>query len=110
MGMIDNWRVRIRYRRISVPSEMTSVLYSSGLNYQASNPLRLELARIKTDITELRVLAATQTTEIGLLKAQLAVANKSIAAVTTGTPVVNASTANTVTNVLASSQPTQTTG
>ena len=110
MGMIDNWRVRIRYRRISVPSEMTSVLYSSGLNYQASNPLRLELARIKTDITELRVLAATQTTEIGLLKAQLAVVNKSIAAVTTGTPVVNASTPNTVTNAPASSQPTQTTG
>lgn len=110
MGMIDNWRVRIRYRRISVPSEMTSVLYSSGLNYQASNPLRLELARIKTDITELRVLAATQTTEIGLLKAQLAVANKGIAAITTGVPVVNASTANTVTNAPASSQPTQTTG
>jgi hypothetical protein len=110
MGMIDNLRVRIRYRRISVPSEMTSVLYSSGLNYQASNPLRLELARIKTDITELRVLAATQTTEIGLLKAQLAVANKGIAAASAAAAAASASTANTVTNAPASSQPTQTTG
>ena len=90
---------------------MTSVLYNSGLNYQASNPLRLELARIKADITELRALTVTQTAELGLLKAQLAVANKGIAAAAAATSASSSvSATNTITNALASSQPTQTTG
>ena len=90
---------------------MTSVLYNSGLNYQASNPLRLELARIKADITELRALTVTQTAELGLLKAQLAVANKGIAAAAAASSSASSSSAtNTITNALASSQPTQTTG
>jgi len=91
---------------------MTSVLYNSGLNYQASNPLRLELARIKADITELRALTVTQTAELGLLKAQLAVANKGIAAAAAAASgsASSASATNTITNALASSQPTQTTG
>ena len=33
---------------------MTSVLYSAGLNYQASNPLRLENNRIRAYLADLR--------------------------------------------------------
>lgn len=35
---------------------MTSVLYSSGLNYQAGNPLRTEIMGIRRELGELRKL------------------------------------------------------
>ena len=51
---------------------MTSVLYSAGLNYQASNPIRLENNRIRADLADLRALLVAQTADLALLKAQVA--------------------------------------
>jgi hypothetical protein len=42
--------------KIKVPttSEMTSVLYGSGLNYQAGNPIRHEINAVRRDVDSLR--------------------------------------------------------
>jgi hypothetical protein len=55
---------------------MTSVLFNAGLNYQNGNPVRLGIEANRSDITELRKLLDVHTTEITLLKARLAVAEK----------------------------------
>ena len=38
------------------PTEMTSVLYSSGLNYQGGNPLGREVRALKSDVEMLKKL------------------------------------------------------
>ena len=42
--------------KIKVPttSEMTSVLYSAGLNYQSGNPVRQEINAVRRDVDSLR--------------------------------------------------------
>ena len=55
---------------------MTSVLFNAGLNYQNGNPVRLGIEANRSDITELRKLLDVHTTEINLLKARVAVAEK----------------------------------
>jgi hypothetical protein len=35
-------------------AEMTSVLYSAGLNYQSSNPVRQEIVAVRREVTLLR--------------------------------------------------------
>jgi len=55
---------------------MTSVLFNAGLNYQNGNPVRLGIEANRNDITDLRKLLDVHTTEITLLKARLAVAEK----------------------------------
>ena len=57
---------------------MTSVLNHGGLNYQLNNPLRIEITRLRADVTDLRSITDAQKAEIGLLKAQLAVVDKKI--------------------------------
>jgi len=75
-------------------SEMTSVLNHGGLNYQLNNPLRIEITRLRADVTDLRSITDAQKAEIGLLKAQLAVVDKKIKelAAAAGTAGTSAST------------------
>jgi hypothetical protein len=35
-------------------SDMTSVLYSAGLNYQMGNPVRSEIVAVRRDVSDLR--------------------------------------------------------
>ena len=46
----------LNYTQLKLPptSEMTSVLYSAGLNYQTGNPLRQEIVAIRRDVDSLR--------------------------------------------------------
>lgn len=37
-----------------MPSEMTSVLYGAGLNYQLGNPVRQEIVAVRRDLDNLR--------------------------------------------------------
>jgi hypothetical protein len=59
---------------------MTSVLYGGGLNYQASNPLRIEIQRLQADVASVRKAIDTVTVENNLLKAKVAVLERSAAA------------------------------
>jgi hypothetical protein len=43
------------FKRFS-PSEMTSVLYSAGLNYQSGNPVRQEIVAVRRELDILRKL------------------------------------------------------
>ncbi len=43
------------FKRCS-PSEMTSVLYSAGLNYQSGNPVRQEIVAVRRELDNLRKL------------------------------------------------------
>ena len=52
---------------------MTSVLYGGGLNYQASNPLRIEIQRLQADVASIRKVLDGFTAENNLLKAKVAV-------------------------------------
>lgn len=77
---------------------MTSVLNSGGLNYQANNPLRIEILRIRSDIADVRSTMDGQKVEIALLKAQLAVSDKKIKELSTAaapatTPAANVTVA-----------------
>lgn len=74
---------------------MTSVLFNAGLNYQNGNPVRLGIEGNRNDIVELRKLLDVHTTEITLLKARVAVAEKEAreakaAAATTAAPSTTA--------------------
>jgi hypothetical protein len=40
--------------KVPTTSEMTSVLYGSGLNYQAGNPVRSEILAVRRDVDSLR--------------------------------------------------------
>jgi hypothetical protein len=42
------------YLKFIIESEMTSVLYSAGLNYQAGNPVRQEIVAVRRDVDSLR--------------------------------------------------------
>ena len=52
-------------------TEMTSVLYGAGLNYQIGNPIRTEITKLNNGATELRNLITAQTAEISALRQQL---------------------------------------
>jgi chromosome segregation ATPase len=58
---------------------MTSVLYSGGLNYQIGNPVRAELASLRTSVADLRKLVDGFTVEIQNLKNDLRNLNKVVA-------------------------------
>jgi hypothetical protein len=60
---------------------MTSVLNLGGLNYQAGNPLRVEIQRINASVVDLRKIVDTQATEINLLRAKVAVLERAVGAV-----------------------------
>lgn len=60
---------------------MTSVLNLGGLNYQAGNPLRVEIQRINASVVDLRKIVDTQATEINLLRAKVAVLERAAQAV-----------------------------
>ena len=47
---------------------MTSVLYSSGLNYQLGNPIRSELNNLRTSVAELRKAVESFSVELQNLK------------------------------------------
>ena len=76
---------------------MTSVLYSSGLNYQSGNPLRTEIRGLRASITELETLVREQSNQIAILKSQTAALEKSVSRLSTATAsaVASASTAST---------------
>ncbi len=74
---------------------MTSVLFGGGLNYQASNPLRIEIQRLQSDIAGIRKTIEGVVAENNLLKAKVAVleraaATKPAAAAAPTTPVAAA--------------------
>ena len=58
---------------------MTSVLNLGGLNYQNGNPLRVEIQRINTGIVDLRKITDAQALEINLLRAKVAVLERTVA-------------------------------
>ena len=51
---------------------MTSVLYGSGLNYQAGNPLRSELIQLRREVVELRKLLDDSATEAKVYRKYIA--------------------------------------
>jgi septal ring factor EnvC (AmiA/AmiB activator) len=57
---------------------MTSVLYSAGLNYQLGNPVRSELANLRTTVTEVRKLVEGYQTDINNLKNDMKSLTKNI--------------------------------
>ena len=57
---------------------MTSVLYSAGLNYQGSNPIRTEIRGIRNEVTDLRTLVTKQAEVIDGLVTRLTAAEKSL--------------------------------
>ena len=59
---------------------MTSVLYGGGLNYQASNPLRIEIQRLQADVASIRKVLDGFTVENNLLKAKVAVLERAAGA------------------------------
>lgn len=59
---------------------MTSVLYGGGLNYQASNPLRIEIQRLQGDVASIRKVLDGFTAENNLLKAKVAVLERAAGA------------------------------
>lgn len=59
---------------------MTSVLYGGGLNYQASNPLRIEIQRLQADVASIRKVLDGFTAENNLLKAKVAVLERAAGA------------------------------
>ena len=59
---------------------MTSVLYGGGLNYQASNPLRIEIQRLQADVAAVRKSVDTIVAENNLLKAKVAVLERAAGA------------------------------
>jgi hypothetical protein len=83
------------------PLQMTSVLYSAGLNYQGGNPLRTEIRGLRASITALEALAQDQASQIAALKAQTAALEKAVRAVTAAT-AATAATANAVANPVTS--------
>ena len=60
---------------------MTSVLYSAGLNYQSSNPLRTEIRGIRSELEELRKLIVNQADVINGLNVRLVATEKTLKAV-----------------------------
>ena len=40
--------------KVHTPTEMTSVLYGSGLNYQMGNPVRQEIVAVRREVDSLR--------------------------------------------------------
>jgi predicted nucleic acid-binding Zn-ribbon protein len=65
---------------------MTSVLYSAGLNYQGSNPLRTEIRGIRNEIDELRKLIINQADAINVLNTRLAASEKALKAAVASIP------------------------
>jgi hypothetical protein len=65
---------------------MTSVLYSAGLNYQGSNPLRTEIRGIRNEVEELRKLIITQADAINGLNSRLIVTEKALKAANASAP------------------------
>lgn len=80
-------RVQPRRAIRSPSSRMTSVLYGGGLNYQASNPLRIEIQRLQADVASIRKALDAFTAENNLLKAKVAVLERAAGAKPTGAPV-----------------------
>ena len=80
---------------------MTSVLNHGGLNYQLNNPLRIEITRLRADVTDLRSITDAQKAEIGLLKAQLAVVDKKIKDLAAAAACTAGSSASTSASVVA---------
>lgn len=65
---------------------MTSVLYSAGLNYQGSNPLRTEIRGIRNEVEELRKLIINQADAINGLNTRLAATEKALKAAVAAIP------------------------
>uniref|UniRef100_A0A6C0APN9 Uncharacterized protein n=1 Tax=viral metagenome TaxID=1070528 RepID=A0A6C0APN9_9ZZZZ len=75
---------------------MTSVLYSAGLNYQGSNPLRTEIRGIRNEVEELRKLIVNQADAINGLNTRLVSTEKALKAATAAATAPTATPANTV--------------
>lgn len=58
---------------------MTSVLYSGGLNYQLGNPVRAELASLRTQVADLRKLVDAFQADNAFLKNELKNMTKNVA-------------------------------
>lgn len=69
---------------------MTSVLYGGGLNYQASNPLRIEIQRLQADVATVRKSIDTITAENNLLKAKVAVLERAVSTAPKAAPAAAA--------------------
>ena len=76
---------------------MTSVLYSAGLNYQGSNPLRTEIRGIRNEVEELRKLSINQADAINGLNTRLLATEKALKAAVAAIPATTA-TATTTSN------------
>jgi septal ring factor EnvC (AmiA/AmiB activator) len=74
---------------------MTSVLYSAGLNYQGSNPLRTEIRGIRNEVEELRKLIVNQADAINGLNSRLISTEKALKAATASIATAAASSTNT---------------
>jgi hypothetical protein len=72
-------RVQPRHFIHSSNARMTSVLFGGGLNYQASNPLRIEIQRLQSDIAGIRKTIEGIVAENTLLKAKVAVLERAAA-------------------------------
>jgi AraC-like DNA-binding protein len=57
--------------KFRIQSEMTSVLYSGGLNYQAGNPVRQEIVAVRREVDSLRKQVDLLTEENGMYKKYL---------------------------------------
>jgi len=57
--------VHFRYK---IDSEMTSVLYSGGLNYQSGNPVRQEIVNVRREVDSLRKQVELLVEENAVLK------------------------------------------
>lgn len=76
---------------------MTSVLYSAGLNYQGSNPLRTEIRGIRNEVEELRKLIINQADAINGLNTRLVATEKALKTAVAAATATTASTASTAT-------------
>ena len=75
-AVVNAFITRIQLYRYGL--EMTSVLYSAGLNYQGSNPLRTEIRGIRNEVEELRKLIIKQADVINGLNTRLLVTEKAL--------------------------------
>ena len=59
--------------RYKIDSEMTSVLYSAGLNYQSGNPVRQEIVNVRREVDSLRKQVDLLVEENAVLKKHMMV-------------------------------------
>ena len=78
--MSVNFRLFIAFdMRIFFPlpvSEMTSVLNGGGLNYQIGNPVRYEITKVNTLVSDLKKVVDGNTSDINLMKAKSSEVNE----------------------------------